>query len=51
MSESELFYTDELQRLVEDNRIRDLQTRCKYIENLKESGNQSNFSIKECKKL
>ena len=51
MSESELFYTDELQRLAEDNRIRDLQTRCKYIENLKESGNQSNFSIKECKKL
>ena len=35
----------------EDNRIKDLKTRCKYIENLKESGNQSNFSIKECKKL
>ena len=51
MSKSELFYNDELQRLAEDNRIKDLQTRCKYIENLKESGNQSNFSLKECKKL
>ncbi len=51
MSKSELFYKDELQKLAEDNRIKDIKKRCEYINDLKESGNQSNFSLKECRKL
>ena len=51
MSNSELFFGDELQRLAEDNRIGDIKTKCEYIDNLKKSGNKSNFALKECKKL
>ena len=46
-----LFFGDELQRLAEDNRIGDIKIKCEYINNLKESGNKSNFALEECKKL
>ena len=51
MSKSELFYDDELQRLAVDTRIGDIKTKCTYINNLKESGNKSNFALEECEKL
>ena len=51
MSNSELFFGDELQRLAEDNRIGDIKIKCEYINNLKESGNKSNFTLEECEKL
>ena len=49
MTKSQLFHQTELERLSNDSRITDIKTKCRYIEELKISGNKSNFTMEECK--
>jgi hypothetical protein len=49
MTKSQLFHQTELERLSNDFRITDVKTKCRYIEELKISGNKSNFTMEECK--
>ena len=48
MTKSQLFHSDELKRLAADDRIKDFATKCRYIVELKQSGNKSNFSMEGC---
>lgn len=50
MTKSQLFHRDELIRLAADDRIKDIASKCRYIKELKDSGNKSNYSMEECKK-
>jgi hypothetical protein len=49
MTKSQLFHQTELERLANDSRITDVKIKCRYIEELKASGNKSNFTMEECK--